>query len=157
LEGEDKQKKIMKEIEDLTPYLSELQEFKENGLFLPPGTKGAEQPQPIYNEQGMRIDKSSKVRRKTKAEAKTELDAKALKMRVMAINKWLDERFSELFPKWALGVIRNRPWTRSWILKLFFTKVEIVHTPRPVPYGADLVTIKCAWTKYSEVRFVWEK
>jgi len=156
MDANGKQKKIMKEIENLTPYLSELQEFKERGLFLPPNTPG-NAPRPIFDEQGRRIDSASKEKRKTKAEEKAELRAKAFKVRVLAINKWLDDRFDELYPHWAIKFIRKYPHRRGWIMAFFFTKVEIVHSSRPVPFGSDIVTIKCFWAKYNEVKFVWEK
>ena len=148
---------LMKEIEDLTPYLSELQEFKEKGLFLPEGTTGEKKPQPIFDHLGKRIDSSSKKKKKTKAETRRELYAKAFKLRVLVINKWLDERFAELLPKWAIKAIRRWPQYRHIILKLFLISVSIVHKDRPKPYGSDKVVIKCFFSKYDEVNFVWEK
>lgn len=149
---DDKQKKIMKEIENLTPYLTELQEFKENGLFLPESAKNKHTP--IFDQHGKRLNKE---KRKSKNELRKEEAEKALKIRVLAINKWLDERFQVLFPKWITGLIRKHPRYRGLLLNLMFTKVEIRHKSRPVPYGSDLITIKCFWSKYDEVKFVWEK
>jgi len=157
VEGEDKQKKILKEIDDLAPYLSELQEYKEKGLFLPEGTTDENKSQPIYDGQGNRIDSASKKKRQTKEEIRRELNAKAFKLRILVINKWLDDQFSGLLPKWAIKSIRRWPQYRHVILKLFFVKVSIAHKDRPVPFGSDKVEIRCLFAMYSEVNFVWQK
>ena len=150
----ERQKKIMKEIEDLTPYTAELQEFKQRGLFVPPGTAGAKRPRPIFDANGKRIDSA---KRKSAPPKEKELRDKFMKMRVLKINQWLDERFTELFPKWAMWLLRRYPRLRPFMLRVFFTKVEISRSNIPKPFGADLVRIICFWSKYAEVRFVWEK
>lgn len=155
----DKQKKIMKEIEDLTPHLAELQEFKERGLYLSPETAAAQGKtfRPIFDEHGKRIDSKAKEKKKTNTEKRRELRDKAFKIRVLAINKHLDEQFGMMFPKWAIKIIRKYPQLRPLIMKIFFTKVEITHIKNPVPFGSDIVTITCFWSKYSETKFIWEK
>lgn len=152
---EKKQRKIMKEIEALTPYTAELQEFKEKGLFITPSDAGAKCEPIIYNRDGRRCD--SKAKRKTNAQERKELREKAVKLRILTINKWLDGQFGILFPTWAIRLIRRFPQLRPFVLKALFTKVEIVHKNNPRPFGSDLITITCFWSKYAEVNFVWEK
>lgn len=151
----DKEKKIMKEIEQLTPYLAELQEFKENGLYLPGNTTASNKITPIFDEQGKRID--TKKKKQSNAQKRTELREKALKVRILAINKHLDDVMADLFPASAIWLIRKWPWMRPIVMKMLFTSVGIVRNPNPKPLGSDVVTVKCFWTTYSEVKFVWEK
>ena len=46
---DERKKKIMKEIKELTPYVTELQEFKEDGLFKP-SDNGT--PKPVVDKEG---------------------------------------------------------------------------------------------------------
>lgn len=152
--NEEKEQKILKELEGLTPYITELQEFKRNGLFVSPEAAKA-QDAPIINTNGKRIDSGAK--RKSNASKRRELNRKAALLRILQINKWLDTQLSELLPRWVINLIRRYPQTRPFLLRLFLTKIQITHNPRPVPFGSDRVTIICFWAVYSEVNFVWEK
>ncbi len=155
LEEDDKTNKIMREINDLTPYLPELQEFKEKGLYLPEGASQTK-PLPLLDEHGKPV-KTGKVKKLTKAQTREALRNQAFKLRVLTINKWLDDAMIKLLPKWAVKLVRRLPQYRHIVLKFFIINVSIVHSNRPVPFGSDLVTIKCFFKTYDEVRFVWEK